>query len=268
MSIPVADHDAATERAERERQWHDHRFSHNAGRGVAIRSLTGDMTRAALSRAFMAAKPLCIDKHVLDYGCSFGKGSLLFRSFGATSVEGIDISPVAVAGATRAAEEAGVTGVRFQVMNAEALDFPDASFDFVFGVAILHHLDLDTACAEIARVLRPAGTAVFLEPMGHNPFINLVRRATPADRTEDEHPLLDRDFAVLRRHFDTVGTEHLNLLTLLTAPLIGVPGREPLRRALEAADRRLLRAVPGMGKYAWNVLLRMSGPKPAAPTGA
>ena len=77
-----------------------------------------------------------------------------------------------------------LTGVRFQVMNAEVLEFPDASFDLVFGVAILHHLDLDTACAEFLRVLRPSGTAVFLEPLGHNPFINLVRWATPAARTK------------------------------------------------------------------------------------
>jgi SAM-dependent methyltransferase len=260
MSVSSADHDAAVERAERERLWHDQRFREDYARGITISSLTGNMTLAALSRAFNAARPLCVGKDVLDYGCSFGEASLFFKSCGATSVEGIDISPVAVSGATRAADAAGVTGVRFQVMNAEVLDFPDASFDLVFGVAILHHLDLNTACAELARVLRPSGTAVFLEPMGHNPFINLVRRATPAARTEDEHPLLNRDFAVLRGHFNTVGTEHINLLTLLTAPLVGVPGREPLRRWLDSADRALLRALPGVGKFAWNVLLKMSGP--------
>jgi SAM-dependent methyltransferase len=263
MSISSADHDAATERAARERQWHDERFSHHAGRSTTIDSLTGGMTKAALDRVFKAAIPLSVGKDVLDYGCSFGEGSLIFKSSGASTVEGIDISPVAVAAATQTAAAAGVTGVRFQAMNAEKLDFPDQSFDLVFGVAILHHLDLDTACAEIARVMRPGATAVFLEPMGHNPFINLVRRATPADRTEDEHPLLERDFDVLRRHFGTLNREHVNLLTLLTAPLVRVPGREPLRRALEAADRRLLRLLPGMGKYAWNVLLRLSEPKPA-----
>jgi SAM-dependent methyltransferase len=267
MSISSADHDAAVERAERERLWHDHRFRENVGRGITIGSLTGDMTLAALARAFNAAKPLCVGKDLLDYGCSFGEASLLFKSWGASTVEGIDISPVAVTGATNAAEAAGVTGVRFQVMNAEILDFPDASFDLVFGVAILHHLDLDTACAEIARVLRPSGTAVFLEPMGHNPFINLVRRATPADRTEDEHPLLVRDFEVLRSHFGTVGTEHINLLTLLTAPLVGLPGREHLRRWLDGADRALLRALPSIGRFSWNVLLRMSDPKVRAAAG-
>jgi SAM-dependent methyltransferase len=261
MAISSVDRDAAAERAEREREWHDQRFKDNVARGITISSLTGDMTLAALHRAFMRAKPLCVGKDVLDYGCSFGEGALLFKQFGAATIEGIDISPVAVESATRTAAAAGVTGVRFQVMNAEVLDFPDASFDLVFGVAILHHLDLDTACAEIARVLRPSGTAMFLEPLGHNPFINLVRWATPAARTEDEHPLLERDFGLLRNHFEVVDTEHLNLLTLLTAPLVGIPGREPLRRILDNADRGVLRALPFARKYSWNVVLTMSGPK-------
>ena len=101
MSISSAGHDAAAERAEREREWHDQRFRENYARGVTISSLTGDMTLSALRRAFMTAKPLCVGKDVLDYGCSFGEASMIFKSFGAATVEGIDISPVAVEGATQ-----------------------------------------------------------------------------------------------------------------------------------------------------------------------
>jgi ubiquinone/menaquinone biosynthesis C-methylase UbiE len=46
--------------------------------------------------------------------------------------------------------------------DAEALPFPDDSFDLVFGHAVLHHLpDLDQAFREFLRVLRPGGTFVF-----------------------------------------------------------------------------------------------------------
>lgn len=253
---PVAD------RIERERAWHDRRFEENPHRGQAISSLTGGLTLEAVRRVYAAAKANCHGKDVLDYGCSFGEASLIFRSsYGATSVEGIDISPVAVKAATAAAERKGLTAVRFQTMNAEVLDFPDASFDLVFGIAILHHLNVDRAAGEIARVLRPKGVAVFLEPLGHNPLINLVRRATPADRTEDEHPLMTGDFKVLRRHFGTIDTEYVNFLTLLTAPLVGVPGREPLRKSLNAVDRVLLRALPPLGKYAWNVVMTLKDPQ-------
>src|SRR3546814_9362268 len=83
-------------------------------------------------------------------------------------------------------------------MNAEAMTFPDDSFDLVFGSGIIHHLDIDRAFGEIARVLRPGGRAVFIEPLGLNPAIELYRRFTPSARTPAEHPLLRRDF----RRFD------------------------------------------------------------------
>ena len=46
--------------------------------------------------------------------------------------------------------------------DAAALPFEDASFDLVFGHAVLHHLpELDRAFAEFHRVLRPGGTLFF-----------------------------------------------------------------------------------------------------------
>jgi ubiquinone/menaquinone biosynthesis C-methylase UbiE len=45
---------------------------------------------------------------------------------------------------------------------ADALPFPDASFDLVLGHAVLHHLpDLPAAMGEFHRVLQPGGTVVF-----------------------------------------------------------------------------------------------------------
>ena len=112
---------------------------------------------------------------------------------------GIDISPVAIEMGVREAASRGLRDrTHFAVMNAEALDFPDASFDRVCGSGILHHLDLKKAYGEIARVLRPNGYGIFLEPLGHNPLINWYRRRTPQMRTEDEHPLLKSDLALAR----------------------------------------------------------------------
>ena len=74
---------------------------------------------------------------------------------------GIDISSVAVTQATSSAEQSRVGNVSFEVMNADAPEFSDASFDLVFGFDVIHHLDIARRFAELARVLRPSGHAVF-----------------------------------------------------------------------------------------------------------
>jgi SAM-dependent methyltransferase len=52
--------------------------------------------------------------------------------------------------------------------DAEALPFEDASFDLVFGHAVLHHLpDLARAFGEFRRVLRPGGRLFFAGEPSH-----------------------------------------------------------------------------------------------------
>jgi ubiquinone/menaquinone biosynthesis C-methylase UbiE len=59
---------------------------------------------------------------------------------------------------------AGRDDVEIVDARAEALPFPDASFDTsVVTFALCSVDDLDTALAEIARVLRPGGRLLFLE---------------------------------------------------------------------------------------------------------
>jgi len=59
--------------------------------------------------------------------------------------------------------------VHTEPADAEGLPFPDASFDLVFGHAVLHHIpDLARAFAEFERVLAPGGTLLFAgEPSRH-----------------------------------------------------------------------------------------------------
>ena len=127
----------------------------------------------------------CRGSHTLEYGCGTGRHSPFLARSGASRVVGIDLSDVAIAKAREAAAREGLHQTDYRVMNAEQLEFDNDSFDLICGTAILHHLDLDRAYQELARVLRPGGVAVFLEPLAHNPLINLYRRATPQLRTVD-----------------------------------------------------------------------------------
>jgi SAM-dependent methyltransferase len=72
-----------------------------------------------------------------------------------------DISPGMVRTLAANAERLGLA-VRAARADAEALPFPDGSFDLVLGHAVLHHLpDLEKAFAEFHRVLAPGGRIVF-----------------------------------------------------------------------------------------------------------
>jgi SAM-dependent methyltransferase len=72
-----------------------------------------------------------------------------------------DISPGMLA-ALRANAERLELEVQTEQLDAERLPFEDASFDLVFGHAVLHHIpNLDRAFGEFARVLAPGGTLLF-----------------------------------------------------------------------------------------------------------
>jgi SAM-dependent methyltransferase len=199
---------------------------------------------------------------ILEYGCGDCSYLAQLIEWGGR-VTAIDISDEAIVAARELAVERGFADrASFARMNAEDLSFPDDSFDLIVGRAILHHLDLEKAYTSIARVLRPGGTAVFLEPLGHNPIINLYRRFTPHLRTEDEHPLLMRDIALAKRHFDCVRLEHFTLLSMGTLAVAKVPALwNPTLKALDALDARLFKLLPAAGRWAWTVSMVMSRPR-------
>jgi len=247
-------------RLQREQMWHDRRFAETPARDARLARMTSAMTLDALRMAYHTARDRCPGARVLDYGCAEGEAAIILRRYGAASVHGIDISPVAVGHATERAAAEQVSDVTFEVMDAEALQFPDAHFDFIFGIGILHHLELSRAFGEIARVLKTRGSAVFLEPLAHNPFVKAVRHLTPHARTSDEHPLTVADLRLARYYFNGVDRRFVNLTTLFGAPLAGLPGATTLHRALATVDSGLLQ-MPWLSRFAWNVVITLSAPK-------
>lgn len=241
---------------ERERQFHNAAFSDNRRSNVvpayAIMHESRLFYEGFVRRHSAGAR-------MLEYGCG---ATAMASAVGAnaTEVVGIDISDVAVTQATARAAMLGIAA-RYEVMDAENLTFADQSFDIICSVAILHHLDLDKAYAQIARTLRPGGHAVFLEPLGHNPIINLYRRLTPRMRTPDEHPLLIRDLLLAQKYFDKVEVRYFVLASMLAVPLRNTPVFKPVLYTLEAVDRVLFKSIPWLRKQAWQVVLILSEPR-------
>lgn len=205
----------------------------------------------------------CQGKRVLEYGCGTGSSAFALASQ-ATEVVGIDISEVAIVRARQHAAAVRAARTHFLTMDAENTSFESASFDMVCGSGILHHLDVGRALREVARILKPDGTAVFVEPMGHNPAINLFRRLTPGLRTQDEHPLVARDLRLMGRFFGRTEHQFFNLFSLPAFVLNGHPAFLGVLRRLDELDRRAFRWSPSLGLMAWLAVLVMKEPRVAA----
>lgn len=95
---------------------------------------------------------------VLDAGCGTGVHSVRVAKAG-FAAHAIDISAVALAGARRNAERAGVADrITFGRGDLTRLCFDDGQFETLFSWGVLTHIpDLELALAELARVLRPGG---------------------------------------------------------------------------------------------------------------
>ena len=191
-------------------------------------------------------------KCALDYGCGHGMAAVAMARAGA-AVTAFDLSPGYV---NEARARAAANGVRVECVTAdgEELPFPDDTFDAVWGNAILHHLDLTKAGRELRRVLKPGGVAVFCEPWGGNPLLGFARRALPypgKDRTPDEQPLTRRDLRPLRSIFPTVEVRGFQLLGMIRR----VRPNSRALKCLDAADARLLRAVPALGNWCRYVVI-------------
>ncbi len=246
-------------RKEREAGFFDRAFSDQIRSNLwsSYYRVTGSSTQ--FYRRYLASR--CEGAAVLEYGCGVTNQAFFLADRGARSVVGIDISPVAVERGNERVRENGYDSVSYRVMDAEDMDFEDDSFDLVCGGAILHHLDLSRAYSELSRVLRPSGTAIFVEPLGHNPLINRFRNRTPELRTADEHPLLMPDLKFAEEFFGTVRARFFHLTGLAAVPFRGAPGFRRMVAALDASDRALFRLLPPTRKLAWQVAIELRQPR-------
>lgn len=193
-------------------------------------------------------------KRVLDYGCGEGRLSFSLAEDGARTVTGFDISEVRV---KKAREEAQLRHLRprmgFLVADAHRMGLRDEMFDLIVGQKILHHLDLEAALRELRRVLRLGGSAVFVEPLWHNPLLRLGRALTPSARTPDEHPLSASDWDLCAQVFSRFQHYEREFITIPLMPLNLVLPREWQRRLARRVGRWddwLLARFPSLRRHA------------------
>ncbi len=133
------------------------------GRHVGGVAALEDRARAPSYRAMvcsliehMAPQP---GETILDIGCGSGALDRILAGLRpANPITAIDINPFLQREAMALAAEAGLhAAIAFRPGSAEALPFPDASFDCAITVTVLEECDADQALRQAWRVLRPGG---------------------------------------------------------------------------------------------------------------
>jgi len=118
---------------------------------------------------------------ILDVGCF--EGSLLFEinslfsdTFSISST-GIDLSTHGIEFASKRAEYFNLKGFTFAVMDANKLEYPDKTFDFVICTEVVEHIpNPENVFNEISRVLSKTGTAIITTPNGGNNLVKLFSK--------------------------------------------------------------------------------------------
>ncbi|MEW5737755.1 MAG: class I SAM-dependent methyltransferase [Myxococcota bacterium] len=167
---------------------------------------------------------------LLDVGCGVGHwGRLLLPHCAAgATLTGVDREPAWVKEATARGERSGPAGrVRYVEGTAQALPFPDASFDFVTCQTVLLHVpDPVAVLREMKRVVRPGGLVAVAEPV--NQASSLVLGSTRFHEDVEETVALLRFELTCYRGKERLGLGH-NSIGALLPKLFTEAGLDELR---------------------------------------
>ena len=112
-------------------------------------------------------------RRLLDVGCGLGNDASRFARGGA-HVTCIDLAPRAIELCRANFEQRGLEA-QMQVMDGENMTFEDDTFDVVYCHTVLQFASQpERMVAEIARVLKPGGTAILMA-VNRRSWFNLLR---------------------------------------------------------------------------------------------
>jgi ubiquinone/menaquinone biosynthesis C-methylase UbiE len=242
-----------TERDFFDRQALAHRNRHTPGFGHLNSAFLGPFEYLD---QWLAAR--CAGKRLLDLGSGTGTFALLPAKYGASVVE-LDISQASLRLAAARLAQAQLHDVRFCAGEGDHLPFADHSFDVVMSINALLWLDLTKLFPELRRVLKPGGSAIFIDTMGHNPILNFTRSVSVLigrrTRWIAEHVIKMSDLELFERSFPFVRCTFFDLTTVLVAPFSRMVPAAIIKQIMRF-DRAILRSA--LRKYAFKVVIELT----------
>ena len=139
----------------------------------------------------------------------------------------------------------------FKVGSAHELPLEDESVDVVFGIAILHHLDLELSSNEVFRVLKKGGRAIFFEPVRNSKAVWFLRNLIPytsPDVSPFERPLTDAELKDFAAPFAGFHSRAFSLPFVNLIETLGFTGA--LLHLAIKVDGMVLRHLPFLKNYA------------------
>jgi SAM-dependent methyltransferase len=199
--------------------------------------------------AYRLSAPLLSDQRVLDLGCGIGHS---YRELAPRETVGVDLESRVLAGQARETYAA----------DMRSLPFESRSFASVLSVHSLEHVpDPELVLAEVVRILKPGGRAVFVTP-------NRLTFGRP-DEIIDPYHFVEYDPSELRRlclrFFGAVDV--LGLFGSERYQALVDTERRELDRLLALDPLRLRRLVPRTARqwlYDWRLTRARVTPAPGA----
>lgn len=242
-------------RLEREKEFHDDRFTEETRiKSQKFYSITKDSKELYRKLIFNNLK----GQTILEIGCATGEFSQNILELDVKELIGIDISDVAIQKSIEL-NTSRLENAQFLVMDGADLKFEDSTFDKIIGQGVLHHLDFEKAIINLARVLKEDGKAIFFEPLGHNPLINLYRKRTPNLRSYDEKPLTTKELEFISKNFNSVNISYYYIFTLVAVLFRNTIFFKVLKSVTMFIDSMLFK-IKFLRKYAWIIVLELSKP--------
>jgi SAM-dependent methyltransferase len=209
---------------------------------------------------------------VLELGSGFGEASAYFAQKGAR-VTATDVSEKMLRAARQISSKHAVS-INTVLNCSDRLPFHDSLFDVVYAANVLHHVPVEPTLVEAVRVLKKGGLFVSWDPLCHNPIIAIYRKLAAHVRTTDEHPLKYSDRKLFMKYFSEIEHHTTWLCTLMIFMKFYLidkinPNKvrywkkiiydhkklSPLYNRLERCDHFILKWLPFLKKYCWNLVV-------------